>query len=625
MEKLTHLQAAEDLIFSRLGDQLRIATPLGLGKPNQLLNRIYQRAKKDPSKKLTFFTALSLDIPEPKTDLERRFVEPFYKRHFGENYPRLDYLRDLHANEVPANITIHEFYFQAGSLLRNAHAQRNYISLNYTHVPQSIHDLGINAIVQLIAKSSDGKRYSLSCNPDLTLDVRDLYKKNNKPLLVVGVVHPSLPFLGGDAEVEPEFFDAVVDSSEVQHKLFAVPRAPVEEADHMIGLHASRLICDGGTLQIGIGSLSDALVASTLLRQRNNIDYRTMVESFDKEFHKGHKIDLYDQPFKEGLYGTSEMLMDGFMHLRDSGVLKRLIFDQDEKAQRYLHGAFFLGSKDFYQWLSSLEGDDFAGLSMTRVSKVNDLYDEHEFALRKQRKKARFFNTCMQVSLLGAAASETLPDGSVVSGVGGQYNFVAMSHELPDSHSILMLKSTRLSHGKRTSNIVWSQGHLTIPRHLRDVVITEYGIAHLKGQSDEECIKRLLMIADSAFQDELLQTAQKFGKVSTDWVLPEKARRNTPRRVHEFVSHYQAKGFFSRFPLGSDFSEDEQRLQTALMTLKEMSPLQLFKTLMAGRKVSLEKYSVELQRMRLQTPQSLQERVFQRILVGVLTQLSGRN
>lgn len=618
MKLFSDLQAAEEFIFSQSESDLRVATPLGLGKPNQLLNRLYRRVKNDPKRSLTIITALSLDIPQPKTDLEKRFVEPFFVRHFGGDYPRLDYLGDLKANQAPSNIHMHEFYFQAGTLLHNKTAQRNYISLNYTHVAQSIFDMNIGVVVQMIARSEDGRRYSLSCNPDLTLDVADLYKKHGKKLLMIGVVHPELPYLGGDAEVDPEFFSAIVDSTEVKHKLFALPRGSVGSIDHMIGLHASRLICDDGTLQIGIGSLSDGIVSSTVLRHQDNTSYKRILQNFDSTFSKPQHISLHEDIFQTGLYGTSEMLMDGFMHLRKAGVLVREIFDKDEQARRYLHGAFFLGSKEFYHWLQNIKGEDFAGLSMTRVSKVNDLYDEHELALRRQRKNARFFNTTMKVSLFGEAASETLDDGSVISGVGGQYNFVAMSRELSDSLSILLLKSTREVKGRRSSNIVWSAGRLTIPRHLRDVVVTEYGIANLRGQSDEECIKRLLLIADSEFQEELLQKAKSHGKLSESWQIPEFARNNRLERIEEFIEFHRNQGFFPQFPFGSDFTKEEEVLQGALLKLKEMTKTQLIQCLFKGMTSDQKKHSSEIERMKLTTPSSFLERIYKAILLGAL-------
>jgi hypothetical protein len=618
MDVFSTLSAAEEFVFSKVEKDLRVATPLGLGKPNQLLNLLYRRVKADPSRTMTLFTALSLDIPQAKSDLERRFVEPFYTRHFGDDYPHLDYVRDLKSNKVPSHINLHEFYFQAGAYTGTKLAQENYISLNYTHVAQSIYEMGVNVIVQLIAKSKDGSKYSLSCNPDLTLDVADIFKKNGKPLLMIGVVHPELPFLGGDAEVDANFFSAIVESKEVTHKLFALPRNSVDNDEQMIGLHASRLIQDDGTLQIGIGSLSDSIVASTILRQQNNILYRELCNDSENEFPIPPNVKTHKEEFAHGLYGTSEMLMDGFMHLRKAGILKRYIFDKDEQAKRFLHGAFFLGSKDFYNWLSSLKDDDYNGLSMTRVSKVNDLYDEHELALRRQRKNARFFNTAMKISLLGEAASDTLLDGTVVSGVGGQYNFVAMARELPDSLSVLLLKSSRTAKGKRLSNIVWSAGHLTIPRHLRDIVVTEYGIASLKGQSDQECIKRLLLITDSEFQEELLNEAKSNGKVAADWQIPTFAKNNTPAKVKAFVRKYQTKGCFPFWPMGSDFSKEEQDLQHTLLKLKAKSKPQLIATIAKGLQASPKKYSKELERMKLDNPKGFKEYLFQKVLLGAL-------
>ena len=119
---------------------------------------------------------------------------------------------------------------------------------------------------------------------------------------------------------------------------------------------------------------------------------------------------------------------------------------------------------------------------MASVMFVNHLFGNQELATA-QRRDARFLNTTMMVTLSGGACSDGLEDGRVVSGVGGQYNFVAMAHELPGARSILMLRSTRSKGGKTTSNIVANYGHITIPRHLRDIVITEYGIAELQGKS----------------------------------------------------------------------------------------------------------------------------------------------
>ena len=275
------------------GQPWSIATPLGLGKPNLLLNDIYARAKADPSLQLTLFTALSLNPPHA-SGLAGRFLNPFATRQWGANYPALAYAHDAVRDQLPPNVTLHEFYFQAGAALHAPRMQRDYISLNYTHAAAAVREMGVRVIVQLIAKRGD--KYSLSCNPDLTLDLAD-------SVLVIGVVHPDLPFMGGDAEVKASFFAGIVESDETRHQLFALPRVPIDDADHWIGLHVSGLIRDGGTLQVGIGSLSDAVVAALLLRHEKNDLYKRITSPSAG----------VGEPFVHGLYGLSEMVTDAFM------------------------------------------------------------------------------------------------------------------------------------------------------------------------------------------------------------------------------------------------------------------------------------------------------------------------
>lgn len=618
MVLLKTLKDAENYIYTHAGKNLRIASPLGLGKPNQLLNNIYLNAKADPSIRLTLFTALSLDIPHPKSELEARFVNPFYERHFGADYPRLAYTQDLNKSAVPSNIRIHEFYFQAGTMINSPQAQRNYISLNYTHAIQGIYNLNINTGIVLIAKDTQG-RYSLSSNPDLTLDLRDLYNKNQKKLQLIGVVHPDLPFMGGDAIIDADFFDAIVETDEIKHELFATPRLAIDPTEHAIGLHASRMIADDGTLQIGIGSMSDALVNAMILRDKKNSLYKHLVQTIDQTFNPPLGVTTHSDIFSKGIYGTSEMIMDSFMHLRKAGILKRYVYDHDHKDQRYLHGAFYLGSKDFYEWLRTLDEDEFRGISMTRVSKINSLYGKDEYIHRTNRKNARFVNTTMQMSLLGEAYSETLENGVVVSGVGGQYNFVAMAHELSDAHSLLLLPSTRYANGKRTSNIVWSPSRITIPRHLRDIVITEYGIANLRGQTDENCIKRLLMICDSEFQEDLLSQAKQSGKISQNWEIPGSCRNNHPEKIRNLLK--LAPRYFSSYPFGSDFTESEQLLSAALKSLKDQSRLKILPYIFKGLRIESGKFQRELERMNLDKTSSFKQKIYQKIVLGALADL----
>ena len=595
------LQEAADLVFERLGSNIKMATPLGLGKPNLLINQIYARAKSDPKISLDIYTALSLAVPKADGDLQNRFLAPFAKRHFGENYPELEYVNDRSQGNMPSNIRVREFYFQAAQNIGRENPQRDYVSLNYTHVTRFLIESELNVVVQLVAKR--GNQYSLSCNPDLTLDLVDAYKAAGKPLMMIGVVHPEMPFLGSDAIVESSFFSGIVESPEMTGSLFAVPRTPVDLAEHWIGFHASRLVVDDGTLQIGIGALSDALVHKLILRHQHNSLYERWVSKWSQSHPDPRSLIFESSPFAIGLYGSSEMIMDGFMRLRQNGILKRQVQELHETVRRYLHGGFFLGSKDLYKWLGELSGEDFDGLNMTRISMINDLYDPHEMAIRRQRKRARFFNTCMSVSMLGGAASETLENGQVISGVGGQYNFVAMSQELADSRSALMLRSTRESKGKRKSNLVTHLGNQTIPRHLRDVVITEYGVAALHGKTDEECIQNLLAICDAEFQDGLIIESQKNKKLSQSYRPRDWMKKNTPQNLRELSQEFGLPSFAPAFPFGSDFTPTEERLAVALSALKSALPVpsRLLSLAWRGMQVPNAKYKAELVRLDLET------------------------
>ena len=654
------LDSCVDRIIAHAQGDLRLGAPLGLGKPNVLLNAVYARALQDRALRLTLYTALSLARPSPKTDLERRFLGPFLDRHFGRDYPDLAYVSALHAGTLPPNVRVHEFYLQSGAMLGVVPVQADYISMNYTHVARDMHGAGLNAFVQLVAVRDDNgrRRYSLACNPDITADLLEQIAASNEPRpLVVGVVHPDLPFIGNDAEVPADLFDILLDDASCRHTLFALPREPIEVAEFALGLHASTLVRDGGTLQIGIGTLSDALVHALLLRHRQNAQYRSALASLNaaEPAEKPASLNGSLEPFVRGLYGASEMVMDGFMHLARAGILARHVYDDHalERALadrhieellgadaadalhaakvlpdrvdapavahlihfgilpddailgaagvetagtvlpvdlehpsarapwnrvlkgrrlcngRYLRGAFFLGSKDFYAWLRCLDGAHFAGLSMTRVSDINQLYGGREALDALQRRDARFFNICMMATALGAAVSDGLESGQVVSGVGGQYNFVAMAHALKGGRSVLMLRSTRSNRGKVCSNILWNYGHTTIPRHLRDIYVTEYGIADLRGKSDEDCVRGMLSICDARFQDALAAQARNAGKVSPGFAVPAQCRRNSPEYLR--ASLEPMRGDFPAFPFGSDFSPEELELLPALKRLKQVS------------------------------------------------------
>lgn len=553
---------AAEAILAASGAELVCGTPLGLGKPVALLNALYGRVKADPARRLAILTALSLAIPRARAGLERRFLEPFVRRAFA-GVPELDYLRDLCGPGLPPNVGLYEFYFRPGAMLGLPAAQQNYVSCNYTHAARDMLARGLNTIAVMVGER--GGRYSLSCNPDLTIDVVEALRRGGRRCIVAAQVNRRLPFMTGDAEVGEDFFDIVLDHPALEHPLFGTPCPPIEPVEHAIGLRAAALVRDGGTLQLGIGAVGDSV--AHWLRQRH---------AAPGEFQEAARalgIAADDPlvaregglaPFAEGLFASSEMFTWGMMVLIRAGVIKRRA---EGDTGPILQAAFFLGPEAFYRELRGLSEEERDSIRMTSVTRINDMFGD-EAVVRRQRRHARFINICMMTTLGGAAVSDGLADGRVVSGVGGQYNFVALAHELEGARSILLMRATREADGLTASNVVFNYGHATIPRHLRDIVVTEYGVADLRGKTDGEVASALIAVADARFQDALAAASKASGKLPGSWRIPDAARANTPQRLAERLRPLAARGALPLFPLGSDFDDIEQRIIPALGWLK---------------------------------------------------------
>ncbi|MEX0605403.1 MAG: acetyl-CoA hydrolase/transferase C-terminal domain-containing protein [Marinobacter sp.] len=714
---LSDADACVDALIQKVGKDITLGLPLGLGKPVRLANALYRRACHDKTLNLHIVTAISMLAPSGSSSLERRFMKPFAERLYGD-IPELAYAADVVKGLLPDNVQVSEFFFKAGSFLHHNSQQQNYVCTNYTHAVRDLLAQGVNVVAQMVSPPEEvgGDLFSLSCNPDLTLDLipeLNAMEREGHPIALIAETNRNLPYLGRDAEIPADTFDVVLDQPEQDYPLFSVPQMAISPTDHLIGFYASTLLRDGGTLQVGIGSLGAALVHSTIMRHRNNDAWHRTYQALNIE----QSFPIASRcggtgVFEEGLYGCSEMMVDGFIHLMKAGILKREVYDHvglqllinrgrisatvtlatldvlreeewidsplrardvrwlkrygilndqvifkggrltvgeysldpdldDPEAREHLaslalgshltggvvlHGGFYLGPESFYQALRDLAPIQKDRLCMTSVNFINHLYD-HRFGDQKlkvaQRKDSRFINSAMMHTLNGAAVSDGLEDGRVVSGVGGQYNFVAMAHDLPGARSILTLRSTRQSDGKAVSNIVFSYGHCTIPRHLRDIVITEYGIADVRGKTDQEVYLGLIRIADSRFQQELLNRAQSAGKVASGFRLPAEWCQNTPELVQ---SALQAAGenAFPAFPFGCDFTEEELTLGKALRGLKAATATRRGKvaTLWRALRTSTGDEVVQplLERMSLTAPSGFKARLDRRLLVHGLRQ-----
>jgi len=359
-----------EAIIGRVGKTIALGLPLGLGKPNHMVNALYARAVADRSINLRIFTGLTLETPHPSQDLERRFIGPISDRLFG-GYPPLAYGLAQRTERLPPNVEINEFFFLAGSRLHSPSAQQSFISANYTQALRYVLDRGANVFGQLVAKRvrNGETRYSLSSNTDLSVELLELRRKAGLKILTVAQVNSEMPFMPGDADIAADEFDFVLDSPATDFPLFAPPREPVDLPEYAAGVHAALLVPDGGTLQLGIGALGDAVAQALILRHRNNAAFQAIVSD-----HAARQPPIAHEraPFVTGVYGCSEMFVEGFIDLIRAGVVKR------EVGGALLHAGFFVGSRAFYRTLREMPPKELDKLQMKSIAFVNELYGGEE-------------------------------------------------------------------------------------------------------------------------------------------------------------------------------------------------------------------------------------------------------
>jgi acyl-CoA hydrolase len=703
-----------DDIINYVGKEINFATSLGLGKSVKFINELYRRAKEDPEIKLKIMTALSLEIPTGKSELEKRLVGPLVERIFG-GCPELDYMIDIRTGKMPSNVELWEFYSKAGSIMTLPTQQRRHLPSNYTHVSRDAYfTQNTNVFGQMVAcREINGKMmYSMGCNTDINVTANlflNQGKAEGKKRVLIGEVNENLPFMYGDAVYEADKFDVFLKGPQYNYRLFGPPKDAVTIKDHMIGLNISTLVKDGGTLQVGIGALGDAIVAGLDMRHSHNDLYNSIIKNAGLVQRYGDLISEFGGTgvFEEGLYGSSEMFVDAFMQLYKKGILKRKVYDNiaiqklvnegllsennipdnilellfekdgihlrlrekdfhmlieygilkdgltykegyiydgDKKYDADIHdkknlveikkllgkklkkgqivlGGFYLGPESFYNALNEMSEEERSQFGMSGVEKVNQLYGDSELRTL-QRKGGRFVNSGMMVTLNGSIVSDQLEDGRIVSGIGGQFNFVAMAHAIPDAKLIMAIRATRGSGRHVKSNIVFRYGHCSVPKYWRDIVVTEYGIAHIRGLSEEQVTQEIIKIADSRFQKQLIKQAKKHGKLDPGWKLPEEYKNNYPERVDAFIKSYQAEGCFKQFPFGTDVTAEEAVLGGSLKGLiayKSAKPLSTVIKLFTEFFRSVpEKAAPYLKRMDLEKPAGFGERFQQKTVLTAL-------
>ena len=346
-------QSAEDVakaIVASVGPDIVLGLPIGIGKATHVADALFDLAVADSSLSLTIFTGLTLEPPRGGSELERRLLEPLVQRLYP-NWPVPRYAEAIRHESLPSNVRVQEFYLRPGAYLNDRYVQQQYSNINYSQVAGELMRLGVNVVAQLVASSSDQPgRYSLGANPEVTLDLMPYFTERRAaglPALVVGQVNRHMPYMLGDADLDSADIDIILDDEACDFELFTLPNRRVRDGDFATAMHVASLVRDGGTLQVGIGSLSDAVAHCLKLRHTSPELFADVLEQLPggtaTDRRKHLPIEL--APFRKGLYSSTELLSDALYSLFEAGLVNRRA---DSRTNTVLHAGFFIGSSALY-------------------------------------------------------------------------------------------------------------------------------------------------------------------------------------------------------------------------------------------------------------------------------------
>ncbi|MDE2640430.1 MAG: hypothetical protein OXI03_07590, partial [Chloroflexota bacterium] len=272
--------------------------------------------------------------------------------------------------------------------------------------------------------------------------------------LVIAQVNPSMPYVRGVGELPPDAFDFLV---EIESPLPELTRAPPGLVEEAIAEHVMDLVPDEATLQFGIGAIPEAVMARLTARR--------------------------DLGVHSGLIG------DGLIDLQESGALTNLRKSQDAGL---MIGAVCGGTRRLFDWLHR---NPAVRLAPARYSHGVDVVSRsHRFVA---------INSAISVALDGSVNAETV-GGRLLSGPGGQPDYAEAAMSARDGIGIVAMPSTAAR--GTVSRIVRRLGPedaVTVPRTLADRVVTEYGVAELRGRSIEERAAALRAVAHPDFRSGL--------------------------------------------------------------------------------------------------------------------------
>lgn len=324
----------------------------------------------------------------------------------------------------------------------------------FSDVPSLLRELTVDAAVIQVSPPDRHGYVSCGVSVDYTLPAAKCAKT------VIVQVNRRMPRTLGDTCLHVSEIDSFV---EIDHPVLEIPLPKIGEAEKAIGENCAKLVRDGDTLQLGIGAIPDAVLL------------------FLKD-----KKDL-------GIH--SEMISDGVVELIENGVITN--------ARKNLHPgksvvSFLMGTKRLYDY-----ADDNPAVAMYPVDYVNDPY------VIGKNDNLVSINSCVQVDFMGQVAAESVGT-TQISGIGGQMDFIRGARLSKGGRAVIAIASTAA--GGKISKIVpfLDQGAaVTTSRTDVDYIVTEYGIAHLRGKTLKDRARALIAIAHPKFRKELARAFEE--------------------------------------------------------------------------------------------------------------------
>jgi acyl-CoA hydrolase len=347
------------------------------------------------------------------------------------------------------------FFYSAATRPGGLNGWVDFIPSYFSEMPSLIErgQIPADVVFSMASEMDEHGYFSLSLGADYTMAAI------TKARVVVLEVNPNVPFANGNCHIHISQVTALVESDEPILEVGLPKIGPVQEA---IAKYVADLIPDGATLQIGYGGIPDAVVMQLT-----------------------HKHDL-------GIH--TEMVGDGIMTLVEAGAVTN-------RRKNYHPGkmlaTFALGSKRLYQFMHRNPA-----LEMHPVDFTNDPF------LAGMNDNMIAINATLQIDLLGQCGSESL-GSSPYSGTGGQVDFVRAANRSNGGKAFIVLPATAKSDSiTRIVPTLTPGTHVTTSKNDVNFVVTEFGVAQLRGKSAKQRAEALIGIAHPDFRNELRAAAK---------------------------------------------------------------------------------------------------------------------